>query len=170
MNNEWFLFQLISNALVIGVGATLVMDIWALLLKYIFSITPLNYALVGRWLGYMPKGVFYHCNINSVKPMAMEALIGWLAHYLIGIIFALVFIFFMDASWLIEPTIAPAIVFGVLTVVFPFFLMQPGLGLGVAAAKTPHPGIARWRSILTHIIFGLGIYWFALINSFFISA
>ena len=34
---------------VIGLGATLVMDIWALFLQRIFKIPSLNYCLVGRW-------------------------------------------------------------------------------------------------------------------------
>ena len=37
-------------------GATLVMDVWALLLKRAFNIPSANYCLVGRWFRHMPEG------------------------------------------------------------------------------------------------------------------
>jgi len=36
--------------------------------------------------------------------------------------------------------------------------MQPAFGFGVAAAKLPNPNLARLRSLLTHTIYGLGLY------------
>ena len=161
------LFTLIVNSAVVGVGATAVMDIWALTLQKIFGIPPLNFAMVGRWLAYIPKGVFRHDNIGSVKPATAELVIGWAAHYLIGIIFAALLIMFTGFEWLNNPSIVPAIVFGLLTVGFPFFIMQPCLGLGMAAAKTPKPNVARLRSLLTHFIFGLGLYVSAILASLF---
>ena len=53
-------------------------------------------------------------------------------------------------------------VFGIATVVFPFFILQPSLGLGIAASKTPRPAQARLKSLVTHTIFGLGLYVCAL--------
>jgi hypothetical protein len=41
--------------------------------------------------------------------------------------------------------------------------MQPGLGAGIAASKTPNPNKARLRSLLNHFIFGVGLYICALI-------
>ena len=63
---------------------------------------------------------------------------------------------FCGLDWLHQPTFVPALVVGVLTVVFPFFL-QPGMGLGVAASKTPRPNVARLRSLTSHAIFGVGL-------------
>ena len=37
--------------LLIGIGATLVMDLWALLRKQLFGIAPTNWGMVGRWIG-----------------------------------------------------------------------------------------------------------------------
>ncbi|MCD4556480.1 DUF2938 family protein, partial [Burkholderia pseudomallei] len=42
-------------ALAIGVGATAVMDAWALVRKRCFGVPPLDYALVGRWLGHLAR-------------------------------------------------------------------------------------------------------------------
>jgi hypothetical protein len=36
--------------------------------------------------------------------------------------------------------------------------MQPGMGAGVAASRTPRPATARLHSLVTHGIFGLGLY------------
>ncbi len=46
----------ILGAVAIGMGATLVMDLWNLFLKRMFGIPSLNYCLLGRWLRYMPEG------------------------------------------------------------------------------------------------------------------
>jgi len=40
----------------------------------------------------------------------------------------------------------------------PFFLMQPGMGAGIATSKTPRPNAARLQSLITHAVFGLGLY------------
>ena len=55
-------------------------------------------------------------------------------------------------------TLLPALVVGVVTVVFPFFVMQPGMGFGIAASKAPDPMRARLRSLMTHTVFGIGLY------------
>jgi len=169
MGEELLFPYLIASGVIIGVGATVAMDVWALLLRRFFGIAALNYALVGRWLAYIPRGIFRHDNISTAKPFATELLIGWVAHYLTGIIFALTLIEFIGNDWLIEPSVIPAIAFGLLTVGFPFFLMQPGMGLGVAAAKTPKPNVARLRSITTHLVFGLGLYLSAMISALFVN-
>ncbi|MEH6446186.1 MAG: DUF2938 domain-containing protein [Oceanospirillaceae bacterium] len=169
MSDELLLSKLVTNAVIIGIGATVVMDIWAILLQRIFGIAPLNFAFVGRWLAYMPRGVVCHDDISRVEPVAVEAVVGWVAHYLIGIIFAIVLLMFTGNAWLMEPSLLPAITFGALTVTFPYFIMQPCLGLGIAAAKTPKPNVARFRSLLTHVVFGLGLYFSAIINVLFFA-
>jgi hypothetical protein len=47
---------------------------------------------------------------------------------------------------------------GIGTVAAPFLLMQPGMGAGMAASRTPAPNAARLQSLLTHAVFGLGLY------------
>jgi hypothetical protein len=69
------------------------------------------------------------------------------------------------ASWLQQPTLAPALVVGIGTVAAPFLLMQPGMGAGIAANRTPRPGAARLQSLITHAVFGLGLYAAALFNA-----
>ena len=47
--------HLLFSIVLIGVGATLVMDMWTLLLKRL-GVTTLNYAMVGRWAGHLLRG------------------------------------------------------------------------------------------------------------------
>ncbi len=148
-------------AILIGLGATLTFDLWAQLLKYVFKITPSNICLVGRWIRYMPEGIFIHSNIGASPKKRGECMVGWFSHYMIGISFALVFISIVGNNWLHHPTLIPAISFGIITVMAPFFIMQPSFGLGFAASKTSNPAQSRVRSLMNHSAFGVGLYIFA---------
>jgi hypothetical protein len=157
-------FSLIS-AILMGSGATLTFDLWALFLKYAFKLAPSDLCLVGRWLRYMPEGIFTHSNIASAPKKGAECIVGWIAHYLTGILFALAFVAFAGSDWLQHPTPILAIVFGVVTVMAPFFIVQPSFGLGFAASKLPNPTQARLRSLMNHTAFGIGLYLFGwLVN------
>lgn len=147
----------IVGAAAIGIGATLFMDLWNLFLKRAFSIPSLNYCLLGRWLRHMPGGTFRHVSITAAQQKSFECMVGWSAHYTIGVVFALVFIVLTSGDWLARPTLLPALLYGVGTVVFPFFIMQPSLGLGIAASRTPKPAQARVKSLVTHTVFGVGL-------------
>jgi hypothetical protein len=151
----------VIGAIAIGIGATLFMDLWNLLLKRAFSILSLNYCLLGRWLRHMPEGRFRHRNITAAPPKPFECTVGWIAHYTIGVVLAVAFVL-ASGEWLTRPTLLPALLYGVGTVVFPFFLMQPSLGLGIAASRTPNPTQARLKSLATHTVFGVGLYLCAL--------
>jgi hypothetical protein len=151
------------RAILMGLGATLAFDLWGQFLKHAFQIAPSNICLVGRWLRYMPDGTFRHANIATTPAKRAECAAGWLAHYLIGITLASIFVIIAGDDWLRQPTLLPAIVFGVITVLAPFAIMQPAFGLGFAAAKTPNPGQARLRSLMNHVVFGAGLYFFALL-------
>lgn len=150
--------EIIIKTILIGIGATIAMDIWALVLKYLFQIKSLNYAFVGRWIGNMSRGEFKHENIAITKPIKGESIIGWVAHYLIGITFAFVLLLVWGVEWIESPKIIPAIITGIVTVFAPYFILQPVMGLGIAASKTPNPAIARFKSLVTHTIYGIGLY------------
>ncbi len=152
------LMALILPALAIGVGATVVLDLWNLFLARALNMPGPNWGMVGRWVGHFPKGRFVHQNIAKATPIAGEQALGWLAHYLVGIAFAILLLLTQDPQWPLQPTLAPALIVGVLTVAAPFFLLQPCMGAGVAASKTPKPNVARLRSLIGHSVFGLGLY------------
>jgi hypothetical protein len=152
----------ILGAIGVGIGATLFMDLWNLFLKRAFNIPSLNYCLLGRWLRHMPGGTLRHASIAAASEKSFECTVGSVAHYSIGVVFALVLVVVTSGDWLARPTLPIALLYGIGTVVFPFFVMQPSLGLGIAASKTPNPAQARLKSLATHTVFGIGLYVCAL--------
>ncbi len=154
------------HAVLLGTGATAVMDAWGLARKRLLGAKAPDYGLVGRWLAYMPRGRFRHDPIAATPPVRAERLIGWSAHYLIGVAFAALLLAIWGLEWARQPTLAPALIVGIATVAAPFLLMQPGMGLGIAASRTPRPGAARVQSLVTHTVFGLGLYAAAFLTNF----
>jgi hypothetical protein len=71
-------------------------------------------------------------------------------------------------DWARSPSLVPALAIGLATVAAPFLVLQPALGAGTASSKAKNPTAARLRSVLTHTVYGLGLYasarlWAALI-------
>ena len=147
-----------KHALVMGLAATALIDLWSIVRKHLLGTPAPNYALVGRWFGHMPAGRFQHDSIAAAPRVTAERLIGWTSHYLIGIGFAAMLLGLCGLQWVQRPTLLPALLVGVGTVVMPFFIMQPAMGAGIAARNTPRPGAARVQSLVTHSLFGLGLY------------
>jgi hypothetical protein len=146
----------------IGIGATLLMDLWNLMLLRAFGIPSLNYCLLGRWVLHIRRGTVRHASIAAATPQKFECATGWISHYTIGIAFALAFVSLAErwlaSGWLTRPTPGPAVLFGIATVVFPFFLLQPALGFGIASSRAARPRQARLKSLTTHTVFGIGVY------------
>jgi hypothetical protein len=142
----------------IGAGATAFVDLWSILRARLFRVPAPNFAMVGRWLAYFPRGRFRHDSIAATPAVRGELLIGWVAHYLIGVAFAALLVGLFGRAWLRQPTLGPALLVGVSTVVFPLLVMQPGIGAGIAASRTPNPAAARLHGVVTHAMFGIGLY------------
>jgi len=150
--------DIVLLGLLIGIGATAVMDLWALVVKTLFHAPGLNYGLVGRWVGHLFKGKIVHESILKSEPIQGETVIGWIVHYLTGILFAAGMLLVVNDGWLSQPTLLPAVLTGTLTLLFPFLIMQPSFGMGIAASRAPHPNKARLKSISSHMSFGIGLY------------
>ena len=110
----------------------------------------------------MPDGVFRHAPITGASAKHSECTVGWIAHYTIGVVLAFCFLVGVSNDWLARPTAIPALLYGIGTLVFPFFVLQPSFGLGIAASRTPHSAQARLKSLATHVVFGAGLYLCAL--------
>lgn len=158
--------QWVSIAL-IGVGATAVLDLWLVMLKRLGAPTG-SFALIGRWVAHMARGQFFHASIAQAQPVRNELGIGWVTHYAVGIAFAAVLVALQGSSWLHHPIFLPAFLTGVATVAMPLFVMQPAMGLGVAASKTPTPLQNCIRSVANHAVFGAGMYLAAIVVAGFI--
>ena len=156
----------LASALIVGSGATAMIDLWAVVRQRLLGIAPPDFGLVGRWLAHMAHGRFRHDSMAAAAPVRAERLVGWLAHYVIGIAFAALLLGLWGVEWMRQPSLGPALIVGIGTVAAPFFVMQPGMGAGIAASRTPRPAAARLQSLITHTIFGVGLYAAARITNF----
>jgi hypothetical protein len=153
----------------IGVGATLVMDGWALVLRQ-FGIPSLNFAFLGRWIGHLPRGRWMHESIAKAAPVRGERLIGWCAHYSLGVTFAALLVSTFGLRWARSPSLLPALFIGIVTVAAPLLILQPALGAGVASSRTAKPVFNRLKSVVTHAVYGFGLYLAALATASLIPA
>jgi hypothetical protein len=150
--------EFLARGVLIGVGAAVLMDAWALFARRAFDIRGLDYAMLGRWIGHFPRGRFFHERIASADPIRGERPLGWVAHYTIGIAFAFLLLAIWGLDWARSPTILPPMLIGLGTIVAPWFILQPGMGAGIAASKTPDPRAARLRNLATHTVYGIGLF------------
>jgi hypothetical protein len=150
--------SIVLHAIVLGAGATATMDLWAAFLWRAFRVPSLDFALLGRWIGHFPRGQFFHKNIKAASPVRHERVIGWTTHYTIGIVFAGLLLAVFGLGWTQHPALVPALIVSSVTLIAPFFIMQPAMGFGVASSKVPRPHIARLRSVVTHTVYGFGLY------------
>jgi hypothetical protein len=92
-------------------------------------------------------------------------LLGWTVHYVIGIVFDAVLVLSQGVEWARAPTLLAALCTGILTVVAPLFILQPAMGAGIAASRTPRPWLNNLRSLANHTVFGVGLYFAALASA-----
>ena len=151
------LLQDITLVVLIGVGATAVMDVWLMFLKRM-GVQTLNFAYIGRWVGHLTRGRFAHKAIANAQPIPAEVTLGWLTHYSVGIAFAGLLVGIQGIEWTREPAFLPAVAVGASTVLAPLFVMQPAMGAGFAASKTPTPLKNCLRSVTNHTVFGAGLF------------
>lgn len=153
----------LGKAVLIGAGATALLDLWALFLARAFGIAPPNWALVGRWVGHLPSGRLVHEDIGAAAPVPKERAIGWVFHYAVGIAFAAALLAIWGTGWASAPTLAPALVVGYVTILCGWLILQPGMGAGIAACRRANAMQIRLLNIAGHTVFGLGLYLTALV-------
>lgn len=155
--------RLFVTVLAMGAAGAALMDLWSLALRRLWNVPTLDYALLGRWIGHLLRGQFFHERIGASAPVRGERALGWAAHYGIGVGFAVPVVIIGGADWLAAPTLAPAMLVAMATILAPWLVMQPGMGLGIAASRSPRPGATRARNLATHAMYGLGMFGAAVV-------
>ena len=154
------------RAALAGVIATVGIDLAGVLRKRRYGVPGPDWGLVGRWVCGLACGRWMLHAQDRVRPAsAAERLVGWGVHYAVGIALALGLSLVAGPGWLLRPAPVLTIAFGFLTVVLPFCVMQPALGAGIAARKTLDPVRARVNSLITHGLFGCGLFFGSLAGS-----
>ena len=155
--------ELLLKGVAIGIGATVLMDLWAVFLWKVFRQARPNWAPVGRWFWHLKNGTVFHDTIADAEPYEHELALGWIGHYAVGILYGVILAVLAGAAWFAAPTFLPAWILGIVTVVAGWFLLQPGLGIGVAASKLPNANTVRVFNLISHTVFALGLYGTALL-------
>lgn len=154
MSAEAFVFQ----ACVAGLFATAVLDLWQRLVFAVIGIPPANWAFVGRWFAYIPRGRLVHRPIGDTAAVEGELALGWSLHYLIGLAYGFAYVGLMVYGLDRPPSLLNGVVFGACSVVIPWFILQPGLGIGVMGRLTPKPAIPMLNALANHIVYGIALY------------
>lgn len=151
-------------AVLLGIGATALLDLWALLLNALFKLPTPPWHLVGRWFAGMPQGTFIHPRgIGQSPAVANELRIGWIMHYVVGIVFAGAVLLLWGVQWVHAPSFGPALIVGLVTVGAGWFILQPGMGVGIACSRAAQPNLARAQNVIGHVVFAIGLYGTALL-------
>jgi hypothetical protein len=154
---------LVVQGALLGIGANVLFDLWQRALARATGQPAPNWAPIGRWFWHLRDGRVLHDDIGKAAPYAHERALGWVGHYVVGVAYGVIFALIVGAGWLAAPTLLPAWIFGLVTVGFGWFLLQPGLGLGWAASRTPDPTKVRLLNLAGHTVFGVGLWLTALV-------
>jgi Protein of unknown function (DUF2938) len=157
-DKDMTILELVLRALIMGVVATMTFDLWAILLQRLIGAPAPDWSLLGRWIGHFGEHKIMHDNIRQSAPVPQEQSIGWLTHYIVGTFFAAILLIAAGADWAHHPTLVPAIIAGLLTVVFVWFVLMPAFGQGIAMSKNPAASRIRLINIVSHLVLGIGFF------------
>ena len=159
--------MVILSGLVCGGLATLVMDMFAVFLirAKLLNLQGLQIvpSLLGRWIHIIAgRRQVYLTDIRLEPSLLVEARNGMIAHYLIGLIFGVFFVFENSHFQLQNSELIYAgIFFGFLTNIFPWLIMYPAMGFGVFGRKLAFFKQILLFSLINHLIYGLFLGIFA---------
>lgn len=139
-----------------GVAAPIAANLARLVYRTITGLPPVDWSITGRWFLMVLSGQPYAPGIGTAAPLPHELLVGTLGYHLISITFAAVYLIGLALIGRRE-TFANGLVFGWVTMAFPFLVQMPLMGLGVFASLTPTPWILLGRTLVHHTGFGLGL-------------
>ena len=147
----------IFHIVIIGIVSCVVMDLWQRLLKLLYSINPSDWSVVGRWFVLVVSDrQIYNPTIDQVEPIKNELIIGWIVHYSVAILYSIFFYILLEYG-ICTASLINGIIFGLISVVVPWFFFMPVLGKGFLGMKTPSPLMACSLAVGSHIAIGASI-------------
>ena len=121
----------IVEMILIGIVATLIMDIFSIIFAKLRIIQPkIRPQIVDQWALYMFRGKFIHNDINKTPTLNNEKLAAFISHYMIGIILAGIYLFMESKETIIRDQWWMALIFGLITVLLPWLWLYPSIGIG----------------------------------------
>ena len=152
------MFEVLFKLIIITGLSVAVIDLWQLIFHKLFGLPPTNWRFVGRWLlVLLRERVAFNTSLASTPAIEGEAAAGWLLHYVVGGVYVLIYFVLWQHLNVLTPTLVDGLLFGVVSVVVPWFFFMPALGAGVLARNTPRPLLSCTAALATHSVFGLAI-------------
>ena len=93
-------------------------------------------------------------NLDNEDPVKYELLIGWLFHYWVAIVYAYAYYFLLVVD-ILDTSILSGLIFGLISVIVPWFFYLPATGKGFMGNKTPNPTLTRLLSTSSHVVVGI---------------
>ncbi|PLX25318.1 MAG: hypothetical protein C0599_00775 [Salinivirgaceae bacterium] len=156
--------MILIESILAGIWATFYMDFFAGILAKRKLIYPFVTAEeMGRWFVYLIKGKIVYKDIHKTKPVKNEKSWYYFSHYFIGVFLAGVFFLLTSYSGFISENPLSALVFGILTIIFPWFWLLPSIGLGFIAKKSNEQFRIIKTNLINHTNFGIGLFLWAIL-------
>lgn len=145
--------------LVVGIGSTIVLDLWAQFTGKIGWIPGTHWPSVGRWLLGIPAGRLV-ANGQGRRPFTTgEAVAGWVFHYAVGLAYAVMFPLFWGTGFISAPRVWPFVIIGVLvSTLAGLMVLMPGMGGGFFARKLPNTAGIILYVVIAHVVFAVAQY------------
>ena len=148
----------IRQRILVGVVATLTMDLLTALSLWLGLVAPLKPALIGRWFAAVARAEPVQADVARLPALRFEVPLALCGHYLIGI--ALAFAFLALASRLALPArrFDVALGFGLCSNALPWLVMFPAMGYGLFGAHGPAGTRLFVSSLIGHACYGFGLW------------
>ena len=148
---------MVVESVMIGVGACIVFDLWQRAVMRLTGIPPSNWALAGRWLlRLLSGGGLIAAGLATMPERRRELAAGWALHYAVAISYALLYAMMIQGNML-SAGWRDGLIFGLASVVVPWFFFMPATGAGLMARLSPNPPLACALALKMHAIFGTSL-------------
>jgi hypothetical protein len=151
------MLKTVFTIILIGIIATLIMDIGGALLRTTKITAGAPPELTGKWIHSVFKGNMFVQDIRTSpgEPVALGRFLAY--HYIIGILLAALF-----CSAVLLLKIQPVawwlpLLYGIGTTIIPALLMFPGMGFGILGLQGPAEYLLLRTALLNHLFYGLGL-------------
>jgi hypothetical protein len=149
--------MLVFQIIIVGIVACAIFDLWQRVFQKVTAVPPSNWSMVGRWsLGLITMGQLIARDLESQAERKNELAVGWLVHYGVSIGYAAVYALLMRAT-ILHAGFIDGLIFGMMSVVVPWFFFLPCLGKGILARLTPNPPLVCVLALMMHSLFGVSI-------------
>jgi len=150
--------MVLLQGIISGLFATIIFDLFQSSLNYAYGIEKPKWNLLGRYfLGYK-ESKFIRKTLIDDEEIDNELFWGYFFHYLIGIIYGIIFVI-LNFLLFEYPSILLAYIFGFSTVLGAWcFLMPFAYNLGFFASKSDQRINLLVQNLIAHFVFGTGLF------------